>query len=355
MRILDRLILGNFLRLFLMATAAMPILFVVGDITENLNRYLDAGLTLPEVLIGVAYKVPEFVSWAFPIAGLIAAVFTIHSMTTHREIVAAKAGGVSFHRLLMPILVLGVAVAGVGLWLAEYVPQSNRIAAEILQNQAITANRDWRVDFVYRSEDGVDVAARRLSANDGQIVGVLATWEEDTGHLVHMEAEAADWVDGVWIFRNGRMRTISPDGGESLATFARLVQPRLGETPTDMLSEPRDADELTRPEIQRQARIIRRAGGDPAPELVKLEQRLAIPAATLVIILFGAPLATSNKRGGAAYGIGVSLASTLFYLVLMRISAAFGNSGLIEPAWAAWWPNLIFLLLGLILLSRVRT
>lgn len=355
MKILDRLILGSFLRLFLMATAAMPILFIVGDITENLNGYLDSGLTLPQILIGLAYKVPEFVSWAFPIAGLIAAVFTIHSMTTHREIVAAKAGGISFHRLLVPILLLGLGVAGVGLWLAEYVPKSNRIAVEILRNEAISSQRDWRVDFVFRTESGMDLAARRLSAREGTLTGILATWTEDDGTVMHMEAEGADWVEGEWHFRNGRLRAIGPTGAESLSRFDRFVYLPLQDTPDDLLSVPRDADELTREEIERQARIIRRAGGDPAPELVKLEQRLAIPAATLVIILFGAPLATSNRRGGAAYGIGVSLASTLFYLVLMRVSAAFGNSGLVDPLYAAWSPNVIFLLLGLILLSRVRT
>jgi lipopolysaccharide export system permease protein len=77
--------------------------------------------------------------------------------------------------------------------------------------------------------------------------------------------------------------------------------------------------------------------------------------ATLVIILFGAPLATSTKRGGTAYGIGVALLSTILYMLLFRISGAVGETGALDPVTAAWLPNLIFLGAGMVFLTRVRT
>ena len=43
MRLLDRLVLGTFLRLFVISLLATPPLFVLGDVTENLDRYLDRG------------------------------------------------------------------------------------------------------------------------------------------------------------------------------------------------------------------------------------------------------------------------------------------------------------------------
>jgi lipopolysaccharide export system permease protein len=89
--------------------------------------------------------------------------------------------------------------------------------------------------------------------------------------------------------------------------------------------------------------------------LVKREQRLAIPVATLVIILFGAPLATSSKRGGAAYGIGISLATTILYLILFRVAGALGYAGTLDPLLAAWLPNALFFVAGLILMAKVRT
>ena len=112
---------------------------------------------------------------------------------------------------------------------------------------------------------------------------------------------------------------------------------------------------MTYQEIDRLARIIQRTGGDANELLVKQEQKLSIPAAVLVVILLGAPLATSSRRGGTAYGVGISLGATILYLLLFKISGALGVAGTFTPMTAAWLPNWIFFAGGLALLVRVRT
>jgi lipopolysaccharide export system permease protein len=108
-------------------------------------------------------------------------------------------------------------------------------------------------------------------------------------------------------------------------------------------------------EMTRYIRAIERSGGDTAEMRTEQSQKISLPLAILVIVLFGAPLATSNRRGGAAFGIGISLAVTMIYLLLFRVGKAVGASGTIDPVLAAWLPNALFLVAGLILLSRVRT
>ena len=91
--------------------------------------------------------------------------------------------------------------------------------------------------------------------------------------------------------------------------------------------------------------------------LLRVERmlKLAIPVTCLIIALFGAPLATSSQRGGAAYGIAVSLATTILFLVLIQLTKAIGGKGLMPPDIAAWVPNLACGLFALVLLARVRT
>jgi lipopolysaccharide export system permease protein len=175
------------------------------------------------------------------------------------------------------------------------------------------------------------------------------------GYL-HVEADDAAYRDGEgWLFVSGHVRYV--DGPDTVRSydFQRLRLAGLQEKPEDLLEEPREHEEMTYAEIKQLSSIIQRSGGEPHKLLVKQEQKLAIPIATLIIILFGAPLATSSKRGGTAYGIGVSLGSTLLYLLLLRIAAGFGASGAIPPFWAAWLPNLLFLAVGIVLMARVRT
>jgi lipopolysaccharide export system permease protein len=355
-RIMDRLVGRSFLKVFLAFILGSPVLFILGDVTENLSDYLEAGLTLVEVGKAWAYKLPQFIQWSFPIAALVSTVFTIQTMTLHKEIVAAKAGGISFHRLIVPILFLGVVLTGVALGLEELVPRTNRRAAEILRQEDV--RRIWRTNFVYQGEDGRNFSIQRLNAEHGTLTGVvMETVDPGTSRPnAHLTAEGADYDPVLgWTFTEGYYRNFL-EGGEEVTTQFQLFRTRgFEEKPEDLLEEPKPPEEMTRAEMGRLADIIERSGGTPHKLRVDREEKIAIPVATLIIILFGAPLATSTKRGGTAFGIGMALLSTIFYMLLFRVSGAVGETGAIDPFTAAWLPNFIFLGGGLIFLVRVRT
>ena len=355
-RILDVLIAGTFLRIFALFIVAAPLLFVVGNIVENVDRYFDRGLTAREVAWAYVYQFPEYISWSFPIAALIGAVFTIHSMTQHREIMAAKAGGISFHRLMVPLLVMGLALTGAGLLLNEVVPVAKRRAGQILRSE--DPRRRWRADFVFKADDDRTLMVRRLNLEPATLREVVMEVPKGpSGNPAeHVSAREVpfDTIHG-WTFKDGYLR-ILPDDRPALTFYFDSLRTRgFGEHPANLLEQPHDEDEMTVAELDRMAANISRSGGDPSKLLVKREQRKAIAVATLVIILFGGPLATSSRRGGAAYGIGVALGSTILYLLIFRLAGAAGRSGAMSPFLSAWLANFLFLACGLVLLKRVRT
>ncbi len=354
-RILDRMVAWTFLKLFVIFLAAAPWLFLLGDLTENLDTYIDRGLAASDVARAYFYELPLFLQWSFPIAGLIAAVFTVHSMTTHHEVVAAKAGGISFHRLIRPIVLLGLVLTGVALVLSQVIPIGNRIATQILQNE--DPRRTWRSDFVYESEGGTTWQIARLTAADGRMSDVILErppTRERAGF--HITAGSAFWdANRGWTFQRGYLRSLNPDSTERAFQFEALQLAGISERPEDLLELPREPEEMTYAEISRLARIIQRTGGDAQKLLTDREEKISIPVATLVVILFGLPLATSSQRGGTAYGIGVSLGTTILYLLLFKISGALGQAGTLSPHVAGWTPNVVFAAAASVLLIRVRT
>ncbi|HEX8831997.1 MAG TPA: LptF/LptG family permease, partial [Longimicrobium sp.] len=108
MSILSRYVARQFLATFTMLVLGLPLLFIIGDITDNIDKYIDRGITGGRLFMAYVYQFPLFVLYGFPIAALVATVFTIGGMTRHQEITAAKAGGISFYRLFLPILTLGL-------------------------------------------------------------------------------------------------------------------------------------------------------------------------------------------------------------------------------------------------------
>jgi len=101
--------------------------------------------------------------------------------------------------------------------------------------------------------------------------------------------------------------------------------------------------------------VLDRSGNDTNKLKVKQALKLALPCACLIITLFAAPLAITSPRTGTAFGIAISLGTTVAYLLFIQVSEAIGASGSVNPRFAAWIPNLILFVVGLGLLWRVRT
>ncbi len=350
------MVLGHFLWLFFAFVLSAPLLFILGDATENLDRYMSQGVALEDALLAYLYQYPQFIFWAFPIASLLATVFTIHPMTTHSEIMAAKAGGIPFHRIALPIFVAGALLTVAGVGLSELAPRATRAAAELRGDRAV--EKAWRSDFVYLTDSGQSLSARRLTIEDGRMLDVsLQQLPQSPDEPVrYVKATQALWSEGEgWLFQEGFAREIYPDDRELMIGFETALIRSVAEGPEDLLQEARDEDEMTYDELSRFSDRLLRSGGNVGRSLTKMAQRFAIPAATLIVVLFGAPLATSSKRGGAAYGIGLSLVTTIVYLMLFRVSGGLGYVGTLDPLVAAWLPNAVFFVSGLVLLQRVRT
>jgi lipopolysaccharide export system permease protein len=302
------------------------------------------------------YQMPLFIQYAFPIAALVATVFTVGRMTRHQEITAAKAGGVSFYRIFLPILSLGVVLSFAAFGLGELIPFTLAKRA-VLVGERPQSSMGTRMSFVYQTEREGVLTVRRLEPQSGEMTQIVlernATRRQPGLHRI---AESAHWRRGRgWTLRNGFTRVLHADGREVTAPFDSLRLPGLTETPEDLLAEPKEPEQMRYAEMTRFIGAIERSGGDTNPLEVERAQKLAIPAAVLIIILFGAPLVTSNRRGGAAYGVGVSLGVTIVYMLMFRVGKAVGSGGAVDPILAAWAPNLLFLVAGLVLLARVRT
>lgn len=356
-RVLDRYVIRQFLRLFLTFSLAAPLLFIIFDLTDNIDRMLDRGLGPREVALSYAYQYPQFVLWAFPIAALIATVFSVNGMARHFEVTAAKAGGVSFRRLFITLPVLGVFLTAAGLALGELVPRTTRLRAEVLGQRPRLVG--GRTNFVWEGDWSGTLVVPRLDAENGRLHNPSIEREGDgeESPTIQVLAEAATYRPnrGDWDVENGRLRVLWKVAGERTFRFDRLRWRGFDQTPEELLARAKDPEEMSYRELQTFVRSSERAGGQPRKLKVELGEKLAIPVATLVIILFGTPLATAAPRAGPAFGVGISLIVTITYLLLFRLTGAMGAAGQIQPELAPWIPNLLFFVAALLLTARVRT
>src|SRR3954447_25186263 len=141
-RPLDRYVFLEFWKIFVSTALGFPLLLIVIDLTDNLNKYLSRNLPRQNIIMSYVYWLPDSMFMVLPAAVLFATVFSIGGFTRHSEITAAKASGISFYRFIAPIFAGAVIATVLGLILGEVAPATNKKRLEILQANRTTMSND---------------------------------------------------------------------------------------------------------------------------------------------------------------------------------------------------------------------
>lgn len=354
---LDRYFLREWAKVFLLTVLGFPLVVILFDVTDRLDTYLARGLSKGAVALSYVFSLPETIFLVLPAAVLFATVFTVGSASRHSELTAAKAGGISFHRLVRPLwLAAGVAFL-TGVVLSELAPGATTMRLELLGEKALRATAS-RYNFVYRADEGWVYAIRSLEIGP-RIMRDVILEREGAGPeypTITVAATTAhyDSTDR-WMLAGGALRYLLGSERELAFRFDSLRLTALRQRPADLLAEPKSPEEMRYAELGRYIDALARSGTDHKKLRVKQALKIAVPFTCIVIALFGAPLAVSNPRASGAVGIGISLGTTVIFLVAVQLSQAVGAGGVLPPRVAAWLPNVLFGVTALWLVRGVRT
>jgi Predicted permeases len=88
--------------------------------------------------------------------------------------------------------------------------------------------------------------------------------------------------------------------------------------------------------------------------LVEIHKKFSIPFACITFGVLGLPLGITNRRGGKSSGFSLSIAIIVAYYLMITNGEELASSGEIAPWFGMWAPNILFLGLGVYLLSRAN-
>lgn len=356
---LDRYVFSEFTKIFVATALGFPVLVTVIDLTDNLDKWLSRNLPKGDIALSYVYGLPEAMYLVLPAAVLFATIFTIGALTRHSEITAAKASGISFYRVAVPIFLASVMAGGLALVLSELAPVGNR-RRDALREESTFATGNERYNFAFASEAGRVYKVQQLQVNTGSAEAMQIErrgLEGDSSYPTWVAtAQRARWqAQNGWLLVGGTMHVMSGERPNLTITFDSLKDRNFVETPTQLMASPKAPQDMRYAELGRYIRALERSGSDVNTIKVERALKIAVPITCIIIAIFGAPLATSTQRGGAAWGIGLSLGVTVMFLICIQLTKAIGGEAVMDPVTAAWMPNTLFGLGGLVLLARVRT
>jgi lipopolysaccharide export system permease protein len=357
-RRLDRYVFGEFWKLMLATILGFPVLLIIGDLTQHIEDYLNRSVSMGDLALSYVYWLPESMFMAFPAAVLFATVFYIAALTRHSELTAAKASGTSFYRMVAPIFAGAALAFGLDIALGGVAPSASQRRSQLIKEDVALIGTS-RSNFVFAGEYGRVYQAQALRTDSGVVRGLHIERKGSSvdypTYVLSADSAVYERAARSWLLGRGDLSLVADSSAASMVSFEAARDRRFVEAPIDLMAKPRQPNDLTYGDLTRVISAVERSGSNANLLRVERALKLAVPATCIIIALFGAPLATSTKRGGSAFGIALSLATTMIFLVLIQLTRAIGGKGVIPPDLAAWIPAAAFGAVGLVLLARVRT
>jgi len=360
--ILDRYIIRKYTAIAILAFLSLVSVSVIITVFERLGPLFEHHKPMSMLLAYIRFRIPEFVHFSLPVTALTATLVSLGLFTKFNEVTAMKACGISVYRAVVPVILMAVLVGGLAFHIQERVlPQSNKKAEEI-----------WNKinDVSPRSYSYIN---RRWVANKGRdrfyhysyfdpakaVFSQLSVFDMDTTHWAlkrRFYADKGALAGNVLRLENGWLREFAGETpkNSSLRVFKTMELP-LQEAKNYFTKESREPSQMTFRELRQYVREVQEMGFETVSFRVDLSSKISFPFVALVMTLLGIPFAFSMGKRGALVGIGVSLAIAMVYWVAIGVFKNLGYVNFLNVFFAAWGPNLIFGLLGLYLLFRLRT
>lgn len=348
--ILNRHILGTFLRTAGLCIGAFLAIYLIVEFFEQFDNFLEHNAPTQAILRYFLFKTPMFLTRVAPMAVLAGILLGLGNLARHNEFVALRAAGVSLWQITSGLLIAATLISGFMLfWNEQLVPYCSQRAHDVyvtqIKKRPIKGNGRQNVWFhglagfyniTHVSEKGlVGLTVYEVGAafEPRRVIEVdRAKWNRDTKTWRLIGSRAYR------LYPDGQVKTESPDDFQ------------IPEPPSAFLAASGEAEEFTFAELRRYIADLRRKGADPSEYFVELHLKLAVPFASLVMALIAIPLATRGTRtSNLAAAVSLGLAIGFSYWVVLAFATALGQSAALHPVVAAWAANGIFAFVGLFL------
>lgn len=377
MRILDRYIIQEFLKAFLLAMGAFIGLYLVVDLFEKLNQFIKADVEVEVIVRYYLLSLPYIAAQVLPASVLLAGLTSLGNLARHQELLAMRMGRMSQFRIVFPPLALASALSLAAFLAGEaLIPQWNEEALTLYRTK-VKKVAPYRLtkanDIWYRAEG----SAERPSSGGGEIAtgvpkgyrflhlsildapsGVIrgfTVFELDPDFTLkrRIEAKQAFWKEGRWHLADGYLFRFEKDGAFQVERFQKLPLD-FKERPEELSRVVKLPEEMSGSELRDYIQRLRQSGIDVTRYLVDLHAKGATAFATVVMALIGIAFGLRVGKAGLLAWAGASIPVGFGYWMLLSFGFAFGRGGLLPPFLAAWLPNLLFTLGGLIVLLKSR-
>ena len=360
MKLIDRYVLASFFRVLTWSVLAFLAVFVLMDLIDHVDDFIDDEATLSAIGRYYLYRLPYLIDFVTPISMLLAAMFTVGILSKNREYTAMLAAGISLFRLSRTLLVLGAIVTVAMMAWGEFVvAEANRRHFDVKDYEIEKKHRTnllGRSDFTHVDARGRVYVIHRFRTRPPTLDRLSVQTFRDSTLVERIDARRGLWneEEEFWELRDGSIRRFGPDGEETLERFSSRRLDGPVERPIDLSRRRVKHEEMNWRQLREFAAWVDRTGGDSTPYRAEMAQKISFPLINFLVVILGLSIGAARRRTNLWAGFGITVGLAFGYYLLMDFGLELGRGGKV-PIWAsAWTGNIVYAIAGLILFIRAN-
>ena len=358
MKLLQRRLFAEHMKTFVLSASVLLLFILLGRALQLRDMLMGLELSVFDTLELFGYLSPFFLLIICPIACMLAVFLTFLRMSTDRELVALKAGGVSLYQMLPAPLFFSVLCTGIGFFISLHLQAwgMSNFRAEVLSIASSSARIVVQPGVFNKDIPNMVMFARKADPLSGTMADVMVEDRRSKKNRMTILAPEgdidADYESGeiLFLLRDGRSYTENDKTMTVMGFKEYAVRFSIDSLFKGVDMGPVKPKEYTWERLydyENQKKLSKRDPRMARKIEVERHKRFVFPIACMVLCIFVIPIATSFQGLKQQTGVLMALILFLIYYSFLMLGISFGESGDLSPSIGLWVPNAMFLLLGL--------
>ena len=356
MKIIDKYIFKALILPSIFGISIFTFILIINVFMEIMELLFTNDLPLLMVIDYFIYLIPGVLSQTIPMGAFLGVMLTYGNFSETNEIIAIESNGTSLLRIASPAIIFGLLLTVLGLFLEIKVnPRAlNNINIEkrnlfssrpssLTEEKVFLSNSEAGFGFYVDKVDNEKAEASKFvlfqrDKNGGYPTIFLADKARfDPGNIVLQN------VEGYNFDNEGNRRVIARYDEQDLPLSTFFKQEEVGK---------KSRNEMNLTELKEAYKAALANGEsyqDAVKYLIKYNERIIGPFASVLLCWLGVLLAVSNRRSGKGISFGISLIVIFAYIGLVSYAKILVQKNNFQPDLAMWSPNFILLILCILL------
>ena len=354
----DRYIFNQVLITTIVAILLFTIVWIAPEMLLNtIKKILAHEYTVKTGVMVLIYELPKILGKAFPVGLLLGSLFTFDKLSKDSELTIFRAVGMSFWRILAPLLVLSLIVTYLCfVTYDKWIPYSCQKLQEIKGGSSLTQYIYTKKDQNNHPEQAVIVSRFYQGEMTNVIVLNFSKQVFDDLHGLTNILTAETGYKGVdaegkpsWVLKNVTDYDINEDGIFKSITKKDRVDILNGEDANDaytiMLNSTKRDRDINNQDLKHYVNLLKKANLDEDYRLMynKYLQRFFHPFLCVLLAIMGCLLGFSKPREQRLIGFTIAIGCIFVYYITLPFFDLLAEKGVLPPLITAAFPPLAFL------------